>query len=601
MTARFASVLSLVFGAAVCAAQPADDLADFRTLDKAVKSEIAPAGRPRRPVFVGLQCVADAKTGKPRVESVVAHSPAAVAHIEPGDLVVAFNGIALSGVDDLRRRVLSADRRQRLALTVVRGEYTLDKVLVEPSLPPPETGDPRTMVRVGALFVKFPDGSLGVSLVEAGSAAENAGLRVSDRIISLDGKPVETVARFLLDLYRREAGSPAALTVKRDDRTVAIRLTMPGSAARNPALPPAEPVRRFRLAIAGIEFEDVRANPDWKAEHWRRLFFSQGEYTGRSPTGDPVFGSVRDWYAEQSAGAFALEGEYIGLFRLPRPKEEFARRHWADADFAELAAALVVESSKRKVADEFDGIAFVVAGSLVREAGSALWPRKGRTRSGGRDLPYVILAEDGRTFPTIAVAVHEIGHLLGLPDQYGGTGGTENLGLWCVMALGHKGLDGARGARPNHLCAWCKRNLGWLKPVVIDPAVPQKLLLKPVEGSATECVLVLMQPDAGEYLLLENRAAVGFDADLPGTGLLIWRVTDWNRVELEPAHGLRGNQVSLRSPARVPFPQSDSAAFTPNTSPDSRARTAGGRDVHLVDIRKRPAGEITFLIGYEFF
>ena len=32
------------------------------------------------------------------------------------------------------------------------------------------------------------------------------------------------------------------------------------------------------------------------------------------------------------------------------------------------------------------------------------------------------------------------------------------------------------------------------------------------------------KPDGSEYLLLENRQKKGFDASLPGEGLLIWRV-----------------------------------------------------------------------------
>ena len=71
-----------------------------------------------------------------------------------------------------------------------------------------------------------------------------------------------------------------------------------------------------------------------------------------------------------------------------------------------------------------------------------------------------------------------------------------------------------------------KEKLGWLKPTVIDPTVKQKLILAPIEDSPKECFKVLVRPDGSEYFLLENRSKKGFDADLPGEGLLIWRVVE---------------------------------------------------------------------------
>ena len=49
----------------------------------------------------------------------------------------------------------------------------------------------------------------------------------------------------------------------------------------------------------------------------------------------------------------------------------------------------------------------------------------------------------------------------------------------------------------------------------------------------------MIQPDGSEYLLLENRVARGFDRDLPGQGLLIWRVVR-GRPILEESHGITG-------------------------------------------------------------
>ena len=52
----------------------------------------------------------------------------------------------------------------------------------------------------------------------------------------------------------------------------------------------------------------------------------------------------------------------------------------------------------------------------------------------------------------------------------------------------------------------------------------------------------------------------------------------------------------------MPFPRRDGAnnAFTPFTTPSSKAVTGGGLPVYITNIRKLPDGRITFLIGYEY-
>jgi hypothetical protein len=197
---------------------------------------------------------------------------------------------------------------------------------------------------------------------------------------------------------------------------------------------------------------------------------------------------------------------------------------------------------------------------------------------------------------SISVISHEFGHMLGLPDLYARpeAPGSEGLGIWCTMSTGH----GQKG-RPLHVSAWCKEQMGWLKPVVIDPRTPQKLVLSPVEGSGKECVKVLLRADGTEYLLLENRVKKNFDADLPGEGLLIWRVVG-DRPVLEESHGITtpdGPNSFLNS---VPYPSPSNDAFTPFTTPSSKPVKSDGLAVHITNIRKLADGRVTFFVGYEY-
>jgi hypothetical protein len=124
-------------------------------------------------------------------------------------------------------------------------------------------------------------------------------------------------------------------------------------------------------------------------------------------------------------------------------------------------------------------------------------------------------------------------------------------------------------------------------------------MLAPIEDSPKECFKVLIRPDGSEYLLLENRRKKGFDASLPAEGLLIWRVVQ-NRPILEESHGVTGPSGPRVFQASVPYPSPANDAFTPLTTPSSRAQLGGGLAVHLTNIRRLPDGRITFYIGYEY-
>jgi hypothetical protein len=110
---------------------------------------------------------------------------------------------------------------------------------------------------------------------------------------------------------------------------------------------------------------------------------------------------------------------------------------------------------------------------------------------------------------------------------------------------------------------------------------------------------VLLRPDASEYFLLEVRSRKGFDADLPGEGLLIWQVSG-DRPLLMESHGVEGPAGPTAHPGAVPFPSPANSAFTPDTIPSSRSPRGGGLPVHITAIRRLPDGRVSFRIGYEY-
>jgi hypothetical protein len=249
------------------------------------------------------------------------------------------------------------------------------------------------------------------------------------------------------------------------------------------------------------------------------------------------------------------------------------------------------------VLDGFDALAFVYAGGRQRtNAGAVYYPHAGVVNHQNKGYRYVLGVEGGTTLTPIGGLVKPLGQLLGLPDLAARTEniGSEGLGPWCAMSDTF-----ADSARPQHLSAWCKEKLGWVKPTVIDPTVKQKLILSPIEGSAAECLKVLVRPDGSEYFLLENRKKTGFDAGLPGEGLLVWRVVNGKPV-LEESHGVEGPAGPTAHLASVPFPSAANSAFTPHTTPSSKSPLGGGLPVHVTNIRRLPDGRVAFQVGYEY-
>jgi immune inhibitor A len=80
-------------------------------------------------------------------------------------------------------------------------------------------------------------------------------------------------------------------------------------------------------------------------------------------------------------------------------------------------------------------------------------------------LNYTISDEVGG----LGTLVHEYGHDIGLPDNYGVDGSGPNPGFWDVMDSGMFG-GGLSGMLPSHMTIWDKEFLGWNTPVEIDLA-----------------------------------------------------------------------------------------------------------------------------------
>ena len=188
--------------------------------------------------------------------------------------------------------------------------------------------------------------------------------------------------------------------------------------------------------------------------------------------------------------------------------------------------------------------------------GVRLTKRYGDTGNSITAVGYTMLAE-GSPVGTFA---HEFGHALGLPDLYKTSSPTDTgVGDWEIMDSGS--WNGApAGSSPAHMSAWSKYFLGWVDPTIITSGLVNATLTQ-TETSSTGVYMIVNStltagdlPDSGtsEYFLVENRQKVGFDASLPGSGILVWHIDNsvgsinsnnvnnnasHRRVDLEEADG----------------------------------------------------------------
>jgi len=578
-------------------------LPEFRTVETAKTAQItrSPAASAEQPAYLGVHVVPD-RQGRLIVADVAADSPAARAGVRAGDVLMELGDQELRDPALLRESIQSKDPGEHVRLTLARGTEELEVTATLGAVSRPlKAADQRAVL--GLQVGDAAEGGAPVTRVTPGYPAERAGLKTGDRILEIDGRPLGA-DRLSDRLTDKKAGDTVTLLIRRREATEEIKVTLAADRTGSDGYFRGGTTWKkdlYRLAVVCIEYPDVKHNGKVALKDWEEALFSRKSYSGKnSATGQPVHGSLNDYYAELSCGAFRVEGRVFDWIEVGKKRLEYSP---GTGTGASNRSALLVEAldkvaarDGRDVLKDFDGVFFMYAGDRVQTSrGGLYWPHRGSVSWQGRRLAYFIVQEGGSRMGSISVIAHEFGHMLGLPDLYARpeNPGSEGLGVWCAMSN-----ENGNG-RPQHFCAWCKEQLGWLKPTVIDPKVKQRLALSPVEGSPKECFKVLVRPDGSEYLLLENRRRKGFDQDLPAEGLLVWRVVR-TRPILEESHGVEGPSGPRVHLASVPYPSAANDAFTPHTTPSSRSQLGGGFPVYITNIRRHPDGRVTFHVGYEY-
>ena len=196
-----------------------------------------------------------------------------------------------------------------------------------------------------------------------------------------------------------------------------------------------------------------------------------------------------------------------------------------------------------------------------------------------------------RKIDGIGTFCHEFSHCLGLPDFYS-TSGASTFGMsrWDIMDHGCY-LD--NGDTPAGYTSYERHFMGWMD--LIDPEPNTHYELRPLNTDEGTAVKVTNDANPDEYYLLEYRVQTGWDAYLPGEGIMVLHVdydkAAWDnntpnndrnhlRMTLVPADGqLTGFTVSTDL-----WPQA-SDSLTNYSTPPASVYTGGYMNKPITSMR----------------
>ncbi len=286
---------------------------------------------------------------------------------------------------------------------------------------------------------------------------------------------------------------------------------------------------------------------DWPSESQRvatttddfqtLLFSKKGVDDEFNPTG-----SMAEYYHENSYGRVEMTGDVFGWYRMPNTYASYIGNNDGLGSGGALLATHAVLAAKADLNVNFsdydkdgDGhveVIIVHAGAGAETNTYGIWSHQAML-SIPQDVDGVMVSdytlnpeEYGSSISTMGVFAHEYGHILGLPDLYDtnpGLNGGSGLGRWSIMA-GGSWNGSPSGSTPSHFDAYSKMLLGFLTPVWITENMVQAELPE-VEHNPVVYGLGSIPGFANDdFWMVENRQRVGFDAYIPGSGLLIYHV-----------------------------------------------------------------------------
>lgn len=345
-------------------------------------------------------------------------------------------------------------------------------------------------------------------------------------------------------------------------------------------------------------------------------------------------GSARDFYLNSSNGRFQPQFDVIGPVTLPEKYSYYGANQGSSVDnparleqfvreACTLADPLVDFSQYDHNQDGYiDNIYFFYAGKGEADSGdgNAIWPHSAYYSDMAKDAGlsetslklngvevgnYTCSNEINGTLITpqpagIGTFVHEFGHVLGLADHYDVNYGMTTFAPGSFDTMAQASYNN-NGNTPAAFSAYERACLGWLDLTVLKDGVDSLNVLPDLNDSNKAYVVPVGGTNDEEYFIMENRQKKGWDAFIPGHGMLLWHIDydakAWEKNELNITGTHQrvdiveaDNKLSDNTRAGDPFPG------TSNVTQCNLTSWAGGKVMSLDDIEEKD-GIINLMLG----
>lgn len=283
-----------------------------------------------------------------------------------------------------------------------------------------------------------------------------------------------------------------------------------------------------------MEYQDLKFNPENNKDAFNSLINEIGY--SRPEVGHN--GSVRDYFLAQSNGQLDMQFDVVGPYTTKKNYAYYGSHTWELAEEAVTAANPDVNFKEY----DWDGdgkvepIFIVYAGPAKSDHADDpaysdyIWPHASeiyKIMDGVVIRNYACGSEidsDG-TIDGIGTMCHEYSHCLGLPDTYDVCYKCDvpGPGDWDIM---HGGCYNGGGNIPAPYNAYERMYCGWITPqeLQMDMHVEN---FAPI-GESGEAYIYRNDKNSNEYYLFEVHGTSGFDAGLPGPGMIVYHV-DFNK------------------------------------------------------------------------
>lgn len=322
-----------------------------------------------------------------------------------------------------------------------------------------------------------------------------------------------------------------------------------------------------KIPVVLVQFSDKHftvASADKIVDFYDK--YCNGTKDGILYTGANSYGSIRDYFYEQSDGLFAPEFQIIGPITLSKAYSYYGKNSTKEID---VNISDFFNDAIKKTSDlgvnwsnfdnnsdgKVDMCFFIYAGRGENDSSerdvNAIWPKEQNSTQTINRVTYAAYGCCNELMGTnvdgIGVMCHELSHALGLPDLYDVKYVNFGLDYWDLMDSGNYCKS---GYHPCGYSAYERAFMNWRPLITLKAGQGQSITIYPMSDSRGRGYKIVNPQNSNEYYIVENRQPEGWDKYLGyGTptygfrsGLLITHVdydeTAWtkNCINIDSKH-----------------------------------------------------------------